>query len=567
MKNNKEKNNLLQKNVPDKIKYIRQKILLDRLMSGEDIDEATEELMKSMSDLEIYGIIREENAEIIISSYAPFITNFNNFMKLLDNSPEYISKYVTLLDPYKIQKYYGRKSNKEKIQGKNGYIRRYLLGKNAKKVYNLIVNYLKLNKNVPLPIIVSYVNCSIHGRWFFSRYSHIAKILNELMVSISENENMDIYNDTWKLNILPTIFEFIPYQYANYGMINYKTYYDMGGKFIDNSGKDTNVILFLESYVNNPNRTDELPDSICNVMYFSSPDDETRDRYRQLVISSISHNGNNVKLVNWGSELSLGEIKEITNLILNSTSPLTNFDYYHYYYTTTKLAGQNAVYNIDFIKDLLKRGLDYSTLQSWINCLYFIEDAMISTDTVNLEIYMSKIFPSPLIQSDKEQSLRIRNMNDYIIQELSSKMSTNWISSVLYPVIFTNKDIFESLSPASIQYITRNIDFDEVIKIYPQIVGFPSIYKTLQFSDVEHMANINYEILKYVPFHFIPASVLSKFVINMKKYIPLNYINNLFKIPATLIVELMSYNCGYGYILDLPTTHQINAILEYCSED
>ena len=81
------------------------------------------------------------------------------------------------------------------------------------------------------------------------------------------------------------------------------------------------------------------------------------------------------------------------------------------------------------------------------------------------------------------------------------------------------------------------------------------------------MANINYEILKYVPFHFIPASVLSKFVINMKKYIPLNYINNLFKIPATLIVELMSYNCGYGYILDLPTTHQINAILEYCSED
>ena len=59
MKNNKEKNNLLQKNVPDKIKYIRQKILLDRLMSGEDIDEATEELMKSMSDLEIYGIIRE----------------------------------------------------------------------------------------------------------------------------------------------------------------------------------------------------------------------------------------------------------------------------------------------------------------------------------------------------------------------------------------------------------------------------------------------------------------------------------------------------------------------------
>ena len=111
MKNNKEKNNLLQKNIPDKIKYIRQKILLDRLMSGEDIDEATEELMKSMSDLEIYGIIREENAEIIISSYAPFITNFNNFMKLLDNSPEYISKYVTLLDPYKIQKYYGRKSN------------------------------------------------------------------------------------------------------------------------------------------------------------------------------------------------------------------------------------------------------------------------------------------------------------------------------------------------------------------------------------------------------------------------------------------------------------------------
>ena len=95
MKNNKEKNNLLQKNVPDKIKYIRQKILLDRLMSGEDIDEATEELMKSMSDLEIYGIIREESVEIIISSYAPFITNFNNFMKLLDNSPEYISKYVT----------------------------------------------------------------------------------------------------------------------------------------------------------------------------------------------------------------------------------------------------------------------------------------------------------------------------------------------------------------------------------------------------------------------------------------------------------------------------------------
>ena len=39
--------------------------------------------------------------------------------------------------------------------------------------------------------------------------------------------NMDIYNDTWKLNILPTIFEFIPYQYANYGMINYKTYYDI----------------------------------------------------------------------------------------------------------------------------------------------------------------------------------------------------------------------------------------------------------------------------------------------------------------------------------------------------
>ena len=82
MKNNKEKNNLLQKNVPDKIKYIRQKILLDRLMSGEDIDEATEELMKSMSDLEIYGIIREENAEIIISSYAPFITNFNKLRRI-----------------------------------------------------------------------------------------------------------------------------------------------------------------------------------------------------------------------------------------------------------------------------------------------------------------------------------------------------------------------------------------------------------------------------------------------------------------------------------------------------
>ena len=176
---------------------------------------------------------------------------------------------------------------------------------------------------------------------------------------------------------------------------------------------------------------------------------------------------------------------------------------------------------------------------------------------------MLKNFPSPVLQRTNEQELKIRNMNDYIVQVLTNKMSTNWKATVLYPVVFRNKDIFESLSPTSIQYITRNIDFDEVIKTYPEIVSFPSIYRTLKFSDVEHMAGINYNILKYVPFHLIPSSVLVKFVINTKRFIPVNYINRLFKISATSIIEMMAHDCGYGYILDLPTRHQIDAIVEY----
>lgn len=541
------KNELLQKHVTKDVSDLRKKILLDRVLSGKEDDTKLNELMKYMTDIEILSILTVDNAERIISAYSPYISDYRFFIKSLINAvPNDLSKYLTLLDPFKLKKYYGKKEC------------------NRTKVYRLIISYLLMGKDVPLPIITSYVNCTIHGRWFFSRYSHIVKILNDLMLSIKNDEDVSEYNKDWQLNILPTIFEFIPQHYANYGMINYKLYYDMGGKFIDNGTKGTNIIMFLESYNGTTHRTDELPSILTDIMD-TVTDEEIMKRYRELVVASIAHNGNNVKLVTWGSTLSLGEIKQITSLVLQAESPLTNFNYYHYYYTTTTLASKNAVYDIDFIKDLLKRGLDYSTLQEWINCLYFIEDAIASTDIQNLTTYMNEVFPSPLIQATEEQTLRIRNMNDYIIQELSSKMSNEWISSTLYPVIFTNKDIFESLSPASIQYITRNIDFLALVKLYPQLAGFPSMYSTLQFSDVENMVQSNSEVLKYIPFHLIPISLLTKLVISMGKFIPLHYINELFKIPATTVIELMSHDCGYGYILDLPSTHQVNAVISYDS--
>lgn len=538
---NKEKNILMKRSNSKEISELKKKILLDRLNSNKRIDVVTEDLMINMTDEEVFSMMTtSDNTNTIVSVYEPFISDYNRFIKLM-SSAKHTIKYLPLLNPHKLQKYYGRKSE------------------NKYNVFNLICDYLKLHMDVPYCILTTYVNCSIHGRWFFSKYSHIAKILDGLMLLI-KNYDMDTYNNNWQLHILPAIFEFLPYQYANYGMINYKSYYDMGGKFIYNTAKDVNIVLFLKSYIET-NRIDELPLIVDLVR--TSTDDKIVEEYKKLIIQSLHNNGNNIKLITWGDELSLEEIHEISDIVTKSISPLTNFEYYHVYYSNTKLANENAVYNTDFINALLKRGLDYSTLHPWINCLYYIEEAIANTNIDNLKTYMIKNFPNPVLQRTNEQELKIRNMNDYIVQVLTNKMSTNWKATVLYPVVFRNKDIFESLSPASIQYITRNIDFDEVIKTYPEIVSFPSIYETLKFSDVEHMASINHNILKYVPFHLIPSSVLTRLVINTKSFIPLNYTNRLLKISATSIIEMMAHDCGYGYILDLPTRHQIDAIVEY----
>ena len=544
----KEKNKLFGKHVSTEIQNLRTRILLERLKEcNNHPDDITIELMQHISDQEILNALTLDNAKYVLPNYANYIDKFDDFMNELYNMDVKYERCIIYLNPYKLHKYYGHNPD------------------NIRSMKLLIAHYIAAKKVVPTPILVAYVNCMIKGRWFFSRYSCILDFFNVLLeelVSILDKPKED---DSWEVYVLPTMLEFLPYKYTlTSPKISYSYYYSIGGKFIDNGTGMKGILTYLEVY-DKCDRIDELPDEFTGIVRASihKNDEALLEEYKNYILNSIARNGNNIKLLTWGNELPMETIKEISEVIVKADSPLTNFYYYHSYYVTTTLAYQSTVYNTEFIINLIRHGLDYSTLQPWVNCLYFIEDAMDMTSKENLELYMDSIFDSPIATGIKWEEIELRNMNDYIIQKIMPRMSQNWIYNVLQPVVFNNKNIFESLSPTSVKLLTKNMDITTLVKYHPKLAGFQSIYKTLKFSTIEELIKINDKVLQYIPFHLIPTSLLIQIVSYQKRYIPMYYKNELFRMSAGTVVEMLNNASGYGYILDLPTTLQINAVVSY----
>ena len=407
---------------------------------------------------------------------------------------------------------------------------------------------------IPFGIVYLYMT-KICGRLWFLSIEKSMRILRNKIYDLQSFES-DLPTE-----ILHQIFLHVPYinsricsggcDKLGYNLI---TYYGMNGSKFVRVNKldfmDNNVISTIQ-YLKYAKNIEKLPDNVARInQRILSVYTKDIPEYKKAVKESLSKNANNLHLVTWGFNLKPGELESITSSVLSSDIPLKDFSVYVELYKLAESCG--IPINIRFTKDFLNKfiisGTDVNTMLDYIdirNCWFEI------------------------IQHGSDDSIRklIRNEDPYRGSTTGETIgefllnNVDWISGSdlkMLTLVCEDVEIFNRLSTERKDYITRCIKIDWMIEHFPNLL-LSDYFKTFvnnSTTDIRKLCMLIPDVLNYLPAHYVSLSMI-QYTAKTRGYVAVPYV----RLTIENVLSLVEDDCGYGYILDLPTFVQMNAII------
>lgn len=436
------------------------------------------------------------------------------------------------------------------------YCKRLLHIFTEKNVIHIMRGWYTHEKTIPFSIVYLYVT-KVCGRLWFMSPDKNTMILRDKLYDLK-------CHDAWSdmlVEILYQLYSNVAYlnktacsepELCGYGL---EEYYKMPGSkyiYINKPTLKNNDIVSTMCYLKNAYKVDVLPDDLSvrnDKLLIAYP--EYIPEYRKVVRDSLSRNANNIHMITWTNNLKSTEFQEITDKILESEVPLNNFATYMYIYNVAfDYTTVPMPLTKEFLLKFIQSGTDVNTM------LYYLDVRECGFEIIK---YSSEDALRQLIrnQSQCRGSMIGRPVGAYILTEVNW-MSVPVLMRKMLPLVCEDSLIFDSLPVDMKDFITRSIKLDWLLTNYPQLL-LSDYFKTFinnSTIDMKKLCSTVPDTLSYLPAKSINLSTVH-LVAKTRGYVKLTFV----RLTGENVLSMVNDDCGYGYILDLPTTVQMNFIV------
>ena len=410
-------------------------------------------------------------------------------------------------------------------------------------------------KEIPYSIVYLYILKSCGKMWFLSTTTSL-HILKGKLSEIKESDEYgcmlveilyQLYSNVPKLN---REFDCSIVKDDSLGYNSILEYYEMdGSKFVHIMKQHifVNDVYSTAYYLKLSNNIERLPYELVK------SNSKILDRlsipmYEKAVTESLLKNANNLHMITWGNKLTADNFMYITELILKSDIPLRNFRDYVRLYKTVK---ENHKLPISLNRELTTRfivsGTDVNTMLNHIDmreCWYEVFR------------YGSDDSIRELIRNAEECQWTISNqtIGQFVINELAWMMHPQTYDKILR-LVCEDSSIFEQLDTPIKNSILKSTKIDWLLSEFPNLLScnYVKTFVCNSTVDIRKLCRSIPQMLSYLSSEFISPSTI-QYVAKTRGYIELPCV----RLTVENVMHMIDDDCGYGYILDLPTFVQMN---------
>lgn len=439
-------------------------------------------------------------------------------------------------------------------------------GADGNTIYHIICNYAHHNIYIKKDLMEVYIKRTHGVFWKFKK----SEFIFDHLINFFMNDSADKDIISSRKYIIPVIYEiFSRAKLRGSVYYNIKDVYKLTDNevFIDINGLSLNdTDDYLDMYIAN-SCSHDIPIEFAHAMLHAENttlihnviNQPVLDHIKNLIYHSIYLNANNVNLIYW-------DIDKDTLLddIAMSKVPVKSL------YSVMDKFGIDTIKE-STIRALINGGVHINELVPYMNNFLKYFDLIFSPQVFSKFIYKKNT--TRIDKSDISYIMDLLSIDvdidmtdgtslpllDYIIQTDALANVGLYIKPSVEVFIVSQYELFHKLSTDSKNKILSIKDERYMYIHCPNIMSESDYTRPISwFNDI---LEENPLALKYIPFHLVDKELLSK-LLGKYGYIEPTSLHT-YPINAKDVLDLIiQYNVGYGYIADLPTSLQIDAILK-----